>query len=59
MRLIPVLFGSLVLAACGADGEPVQPVARSTVTMSNSGVSLGTSIGLGRGPVSVALGLGL
>ena len=47
------------LAACGVDGEPVQPSGGATVTLSNSGLGLGTHVGLRQGPVSVGLGLGL
>ncbi|MGR3628019.1 MAG: hypothetical protein ACU0BP_01965 [Sulfitobacter sp.] len=48
----------LSLAACGADGEPVKPTASSTITMSSSDVSVGTAVGLRRGPFSLALGVG-
>ena len=50
---------SLLLAACGADGEPVTPTRDATVTISNNGVSAHTSVGLRQGPLSVTLGLGL
>jgi len=52
------ILSLLSLAACGTDGEPVQPTASSTITMSSSGVSVGTAVGLRRGPFSLALGLG-
>ncbi len=57
----PLLIFTLLmmLGACGADGEPVTPVAHSSVTLSNAGVSVGTNLGLRRGPFSVNLGLGL
>jgi ABC-type glycerol-3-phosphate transport system substrate-binding protein len=48
-----------VLAACGADGEPVQPTMNSTITLSDSGVGANTSIAVNRGPVTIGLGLGL
>jgi hypothetical protein len=52
------ILSLLALAACGADGEPVKPTASSTITMSSSGVSVGTAVGLRRGPFSLALGVG-
>jgi hypothetical protein len=52
------ILSLLTLAACGADGEPVRPTASSSVTMSSSGVSVGTAVGLRRGPFSLALGMG-
>jgi len=56
-RLLAAL-SLLSLAACGADGEPVRPTASSNITMSSSGVSVGTAVGLRRGPFSVSLGAG-
>jgi hypothetical protein len=52
------ILSLLTLSACGADGEPVKPTASSTITMSSSGVSVGTAVGLRRGPFSLALGVG-
>jgi hypothetical protein len=47
------------LAACGADGEPVQPTRDATITISDSGVSGIARLGLRQGPVAISLGLGL
>ncbi|UOA32640.1 hypothetical protein DSM110093_02442 [Sulfitobacter sp. DSM 110093] len=58
MKRSLAILSLLSLAACGADGEPVRPTASSSVTMSSSGVSVGTAVGLRRGPVSLALGMG-
>lgn len=57
MRTAFVVLTLLALAACGADGEPIRPTASSSITMSSSGVSVGSTLGLRRGPFSVALGL--
>ncbi|HBB82360.1 MAG TPA: hypothetical protein DC031_03585 [Sulfitobacter sp.] len=58
MKRSLAILSLLTLAACGADGEPVRPTASSSVTMSSSGVSVGTAVGLRRGPFSLALGMG-
>lgn len=59
MKWIICLCGLTVLAACGADGEPVQPTRDATITLSDSGVSGTARVALSQGPVSVTLGLGL
>tara|TARA_R110002049_G_scaffold23781_3_gene84476 strand:+ start:86604 stop:86783 length:180 start_codon:yes stop_codon:yes gene_type:complete len=59
MKPIAVVMALLALAACGADGEPVQPTGTAQVTMSSSGVHLGSTIGARRGPFALTLGLGL
>ncbi|MGJ8616351.1 MAG: hypothetical protein ACSHWS_05885 [Sulfitobacter sp.] len=56
--LLIVLIG-LTLAACGADGEPIYPSARSEVSLSNHGVSVGTRVAATRGPVTISVGVGL
>ena len=48
-----------LLAACGADGEPVPPTRDATITISDHGVSAQTRWGFNRGPLAVSLGLGL
>ena len=59
MRIIAALIVSGALAACGADGEPVQPTMNSTLTLSNSGVGVQTDLSVTRGPVTFGVGLGL
>lgn len=49
----------LVLAACGADGEPVTPTRDATITLSDHGMSGAARVGVSQGPVTVTLGLGL
>ncbi|WP_456388749.1 hypothetical protein [Profundibacter sp.] len=56
MRAIVVLT-ALVVAACGADGEPVRPTVNAGVSVSPSGVSPSVSFGTRIGPVNVSLGL--
>ncbi|NRB05738.1 MAG: hypothetical protein HRU30_21025 [Rhodobacteraceae bacterium] len=46
----------LGLAACGADGEPVTPVARADISLSESGLHTATQVGVRKGGLSVSLG---
>lgn len=55
-RFVFVLIGAVGLAACGVDGEPVQPSLNAGVGISNSGVHAGGSVGLHKGPLSLYLG---
>ena len=56
MRYALALGGLLALAACGADGEPERPTARTTIDAGTNGVTIAQT--LRRGPVTVRLGLG-
>ena len=46
----------VAVAACGADGEPVQPTAQSSINISNHGVGVGTSLSFGSWPLTINLG---
>jgi len=46
-----------LLAACGADGEPVRPSVSTTVGVGDSGVHTSTSVSATSGNVSVTVGL--
>ncbi|MAM23996.1 MAG: hypothetical protein CML55_01245 [Rhodobacteraceae bacterium] len=59
LRLLLALSALPILAACGADGEPVRPTAQSLITLSSSGTYVSTNLGVTRGPLSLSLGLGL
>ncbi|QUJ76860.1 hypothetical protein KDD17_02005 [Sulfitobacter albidus] len=53
----PLLIVVLVtLAACGVDGEPVQPAGGVNVTLSPSGLGVGGTVGVRKGPLTVGLG---
>lgn len=57
-RVIAILaLGAL--AACGADGEPIQPSMNTNIGIGSHGVSASTGVTLQSGPVSVGVGLGL
>ena len=59
MKVIVILIAGLVLAGCGADGEPIQPTAKTNLRVTPNGVSVGTNVRVGRGPFGVNVGLGL
>ncbi|CRL10212.1 hypothetical protein [Phaeobacter italicus] len=56
-RILFALGLTLVVAACGVDGEPVRPSLNAGIGVSSSGVHAGGSVGLSKGPLSVSLGL--
>ncbi|GFE48853.1 hypothetical protein So717_06060 [Roseobacter cerasinus] len=57
MKHIVLLAMLGFLAACGADGEPVAPQINGGVTINNSGIHPSASVGVGKGPLSIWLGL--
>ena len=56
MRYVFAFLSLAALAACGADGEPVQPSANLNIGISNSGIHTGASVGLRKGPLGIYLG---
>ena len=57
MIRLTVLLLCTALTACGADGEPVSPRINGGVTISEHGIYPSASVGVGKGPISVWLGL--
>lgn len=53
VRCIAALGLCALMAACGADGEPVKPTANLDLGVSSSGVSAGASVGMRQGPVAI------
>jgi len=47
----------LALAACGVDGEPVQPHAGVSIGVGSGGVHAGGTVGVSRGPLSVGVSI--
>ncbi|ASM71204.1 MULTISPECIES: hypothetical protein [Roseobacteraceae] len=43
----------LALAACGADGEPVQPTMNAGISLGTSGVGTHVGLGLRKGPLTL------
>jgi hypothetical protein len=56
-RIALAMVALCALAACGADGEPVQPSANVGVSVGTSGVHAGANVGVRKGPVSINIGL--
>lgn len=52
IRTVAVL-SLMALAACGADGEPVQPTMNAGVSLGTSGVGTHVGLGLRKGPLSL------
>jgi hypothetical protein len=57
MKRALLILSLLGLAACGADGEPTQPVANASVSVGSSGVNTHLGLGVSRGPFSIYLGI--
>ena len=56
MKRIVGFLALVVLAGCGADGEPVQPQAAVNIGVGSSGVHTSVGVGARKGPVSVFVG---
>jgi hypothetical protein len=56
IRVLSIL-SLLAVAACGADGEPVQPHGGINIGIGSNGVSAGGVVGVSRGPLSVGVSL--
>ncbi len=57
MRAVLTMIALAMLAACGADGEPVRPSVNAGVSITPSGVHPSASVGTRVGPVNVSIGL--
>ena len=55
-NLVLAILTAFALAACGVDGEPVQPTMNVGVGVGSGGVHGWGSLGLHQGPVSLYLG---
>ncbi len=57
MKKILTAFPMLaLLAACGADGDPITPTANVNVGVGTSGAHASANVGLQKGPWNVSLG---
>ncbi|WP_371226260.1 hypothetical protein [Roseovarius sp. 2305UL8-3] len=58
MRLLMAIPIVALLAACGADGDPVRPNVSTGISVNSNGkVSTATSVSASSGNVTVAVGL--
>lgn len=51
------IAGLVVLASCGADGDPIRPFGSAGISVGTGGISTGAVVGATSGGVSVAVGL--
>jgi hypothetical protein len=59
MKRILAVMSLLALAACGADGEPIQPSMNANVGLGSNGVSGATGVDFVSGRVTMGVGVGL
>jgi hypothetical protein len=57
LRVVLLIAAGFALAACGADGEPIQPTASLGIGVGSSGTHVGGGVGLQRGGLGVYLGV--
>ncbi|MFY2823680.1 argininosuccinate lyase [Ruegeria sp. MALMAid1280] len=57
LRLGFVLLAGFTLAACGADGEPIQPTMSANIGVGSGGTHVGGGVGVRRGGLGVYLGV--
>lgn len=57
VRVVLFIAAGFALAACGADGEPIQPTASLGVGIGSSGTHVGGGVGFRRGGLGVYLGV--
>lgn len=56
MKALVLIGGFVILAGCGANGDPLRPTASTNLSIGTNGVSAGTNLGLSNGTFSVGIG---
>ncbi|MFP7672443.1 hypothetical protein ACG74X_03685 [Marivita sp. S0852] len=56
MKHTPLILALLVLAACGAEGDPIRPSVNTTVSVGSEGIRTSTGVIVQTGSVSVGVG---
>ncbi|MEM6729365.1 MAG: hypothetical protein AAF618_12765 [Pseudomonadota bacterium] len=56
MRYLTTLLCLLVLASCGADGEPVRPTGSATVSVGSDGLETSATVSATQGPLTISVG---
>ncbi|MEO9650876.1 MAG: hypothetical protein ABJ360_23640 [Roseobacter sp.] len=57
MKKLVVLALFTAVSACGVDGEPLTPTVNGGLSINQNGIYPSASVGVGRGPFSLRLGL--
>ena len=57
MKPLALCLACLVLASCGADGDPLEPEVGAGVSIGTDGISTNANVGLTNGIVSIGLDL--
>lgn len=55
MRVIAALAVFATLSACGVDGAPTRPSGTASLAVGSNGVSVGGSVSVSNGPISVTV----
>ncbi|MBO9396532.1 hypothetical protein J7400_07570 [Shimia sp. R9_2] len=58
LRIYFAMLSLLVIAACGADGEPFKPRANANIGIGSDGVHTSGNVGISNGTVSISIGGG-
>ena len=58
LRIYFSMLSLLVIAACGADGEPFKPRANANIGIGSDGVHTSGNVGISNGAVSISIGGG-
>ena len=53
MKIVTLIFGLVLLVACGADGPPVTPSFNTTVSVGSDGARTSTGVSVRAGPVTL------
>jgi len=56
LRVVLLIVAGFGLAACGADGEPIQPTMNASIGVGSSGTYVGGGVGLQRGGLGIYFG---
>ena len=57
MKIFAALIAVMMLASCGIDGAPLRPSGEAGIRIGTGGVDVGGKVSVGKGPVTVSVGL--
>jgi len=55
-RTILAFLGLCILAACGADGEPIRPTFSTGISIGTGGSKINTRVGVKTGAITTSVG---